>query len=169
MHESEDDLDRLQELLDASYAGAGRHLLSIHTPERRLDARRLVPRLDGVCLLTLATVTTDGRPIAGPVEGVFYRGSFYFGSGSEPIRFRHLSERPAVSAVHLPGEDLAVTVHGQATEIDVAGEVNGGFRRTLLDIYLPRYGPEWERFLEGDVAYARIAAERMFAFATPTE
>src|SRR5690349_6206745 len=33
MHETDADLAELQELLNASYAGAGRHLLSIHTPE----------------------------------------------------------------------------------------------------------------------------------------
>jgi len=167
VHESPDDLARLQALLDASYAAAGPHLLRIHDPERRLDAGHVADRLQGMCLLALATVTADSRPIAGPVDGIFYRGEFYFGSANDSLRFRHLRRRPQVSAVHLPGEHLAITVHGKAVPIDLADTACEGFRRTLLDIYVPRYGPDWESFLEGDVSYARIAAERMFAFAMP--
>jgi hypothetical protein len=34
-----------------------------------------------------------------------------------------------------------------------------------LEIYVPRYGAEWEEFLDSGVAYARIDADRMFTFA----
>ncbi len=88
-------------------------------------------------LLALATVTADGRPLVGPVDGVFYRGAFYFGSSPDSIRFRHLRRRPWVSATHVPGEELAVTVHGRAVPIDVADPEQAGFRRALLDIYVP--------------------------------
>jgi len=78
VHESEEDLARVQPLLDSSYAAASGHLLRIHTPERRLSAHGVAQRLQGMCLLVLATVTADGRPIVGPVDGIFYRGEFYF-------------------------------------------------------------------------------------------
>jgi uncharacterized pyridoxamine 5'-phosphate oxidase family protein len=166
MHESETDIATLQRRLDASYANAGPHLLSIHTPERRLDARQLVGRLRGMCLLALATVTADHRPMVGPVDGIFYRGEFYFGSASDSLRIRHIRQRSEVSAVHVPGEALAVTVHGRAIPVDLRANRTQGFRQTLLDIYVPRYGPKWEQFIEGDITYARIAARRIFAFAT---
>lgn len=165
MHESEEDLARLQHLLDSSYASAGVHLLSIHRPERRLDAARLAQRLAGMCLLALATVTADGRPLVGPVDGIFYHGEFYFGSSTDSVRFRHIRQRPQVSAVHVPGENFAVTVHGTAQPIDLQDPRSSGFRRTLLDVYLPRYGPEWEQFIQEGVTYARIVGQRMFAFA----
>ena len=117
-----------------------------------------------MCLLALATVTADGRPIVGPVDGVLYRGAFFFGSAPDSLRFQHIRQRPQVSATHLPGEELAVTVHGRAVPIDVRAYDGGGFRDTLMEIYLPRYGPEWEGFLESGPVYARIEAERMFAF-----
>ena len=41
MHETADDLARLQALLDRSYESAGRHLRSVITPERRLSAADL--------------------------------------------------------------------------------------------------------------------------------
>lgn len=165
MHESEEDLSDLQALLDRSYAAAGPHLLRIHTPSRRLSARQISERLSGMCLLALATVSAAGRPIVGPVDGILYRGAFHFGSAPDSVRFRHLDARPWVSATHLPGEELAVTVHGRAVAIDVASAEQRGFRETLLEIYVPRYGPEWEReFLDSGPRYARIEAARMFGF-----
>jgi nitroimidazol reductase NimA-like FMN-containing flavoprotein (pyridoxamine 5'-phosphate oxidase superfamily) len=163
LHETPDDLAELQELIDRSYASAGPHMLRIHAPERRLSAEQVAERLTGMTLLALATVTADGRPIVGPVDGIFYRGSFHFGSSPDSVRFRHIDKRPYVSATHLPGEELAVTVHGRALPV----EVEGGFRQVLLDIYVPRYGPEWEtEFLDSGPRYARIEAERMFTYAS---
>jgi Pyridoxamine 5'-phosphate oxidase len=169
MHESPADIEALRELLDRSYATAGAHLLRIHTPDRRLSAEQVVERLTGMCLLTLATVTADGRPIAGPVDGVFYRGAFHFGSSPDSVRFRHIAKRPHISATHLPGEELAITVHGRAVPVDIDADEGAGFRRTLLDIYVPRYGPEWEEFLDSGPRYARIDADRMFTFTAPSE
>jgi hypothetical protein len=167
VHESAADIEAMQALLDRSYAQAGRHLLSIHTPERRLPAEQVADRLTGMCLLVLATVTSDGRPIGGAVDGVFYRGAFHFGSSPDSVRFRHIRSRPHVSATHLPGEELAVTVHGRAVPLDLGAGENAGFRQTLLEVYVPRYGPEWESFLDSGPVYARIEAKRMFAFWMP--
>jgi hypothetical protein len=167
VHETAEDLDALQLLLDRSYEHAGPHLLSIHTPDRRLSAQRVAEQLAGMCLLVLATVTADGRPLVGPVDGIFYRGAFHFGSGQDSVRMRHIRARPQVSATHLPGEHLAVTVHGRATLIDLGDDVHAGFRQTLLDIYAPRFGEDWEEeFLDDEPApvYARIDPDRMFAF-----
>jgi hypothetical protein len=73
-----------------------------------------------------------------------------------------------VSATHLPGEHLAVTVHGRAVAIDLRSEDDARFRQTLLDVYVPRYGTDWVDFLDSGPAYARIDANRMFAFASGT-
>lgn len=167
MRETPADLAALQALLDRSYAAAGRHLRSIHTPERRLSAEQVAERLTGMRLLALATVTDDGRPIVGPVDGVFLRGAFHFGSAPDSLRFRHIRRRPWVSATHLPGEELAVTVHGRAVPVDVQAPEGAELRAALLEIYVPRYGAEWERFLDSGPVYARIEAERMFTFHMP--
>jgi hypothetical protein len=164
VHESDADLAALQTLIDRSYATAGPHLLSIHTADRRLSAERLAARLTGMRLLALATVTADARPLVGPVDGIFYRGAFHFGSAPNSLRFRHIRARPQVSATHLPGEEFAVTVHGRAVPIDLHSDQGGGLRETLLEVYVPRYGEEWVEFLDSGPLYARIDAERMFAF-----
>ena len=126
----------------------------------------LTERLTGMCLLVLGTSTRDGRPINAPVDGIFYRGRFHFGSSYSSLRFRHLRERPAVSATHLPGEHFGVTVHGDAEFIDVDAAEHAEFRRTLLDIYLPRFGDAWQQMLDdGSAWYARINPRRILTFA----
>jgi hypothetical protein len=167
MYETAEDLERLQRLLDDSDARAGHHLGEVITPDRRLGAAQLAEMLTGMRLLTLATVTADGRPITGAVDGIFYRGAFHFGSSPFSVRIRHIRERPAVSACHLPGEHLQVSVHGTAVPIDLDDPDHAGFRQTLLDIYLPRYGPDWEDILSAGAVYARIDASRMFTFWMP--
>ena len=166
MHERPEDLEAMQAVIDASYAHATAHLLGIHEPERRLDAAAVAEQLTGMRLLTLATSTRDGRPITGPVDGIFYRGLFHFGSSPDSVRFRHIRERPDVSATHLPGEHLAVTVHGTAEVVDVAAPEHAEFRQTLVDIYFPRYGDAWLPILEGG-AFAGIRPRRMFTFSMP--
>jgi nitroimidazol reductase NimA-like FMN-containing flavoprotein (pyridoxamine 5'-phosphate oxidase superfamily) len=169
VHETAGDLKALQALIDSSYAAAGPHLLAIHEPQRRLTAEQVSERLTGMCLLSLATVTADCRPIVGPVDGIFFRGAFHFGSAANSVRFRHIRARPQVSATHLPAEELAVTVHGRAVPIDIAAPDHAEFRRTLLEIYVPIYGDGWEEeFLDAvSPQYARIDADRMFTFHMP--
>jgi Pyridoxamine 5'-phosphate oxidase len=165
MHETAEDIRALQELLDRSHAAAGRHLRGIISEERRVGAAELAERLTGMTLLALATVTADGRPLVGPVDGIFYRGAFHFGTAPNAVRWRHILARPHVSATHLPGEEFAVTVHGRAVPLDLKAPEAAGFRQTVLDIYVPRYGPEWEtEFLDAGPVYARIEADKMFTF-----
>ena len=164
MHETTEQLEALQALIDRSYAAAGEHTLRIHTPERRLTAEQVCERLHGMSLLALATVSSAGRPVVGPVDGIFFHGAFHFGSSPDSVRARHIATRPWVSATHLPGEELAVTVHGRAEQVDVR---SGPFRRQLLEIYVPRYGESWADMLESGAMYWRIDAERMFTFSMP--
>ena len=163
MLETPEEMNRLQQLLDESAAGAGAHLRGIITDDRRLTARQLAGRLQGMCLLVVATVTADGRPLAGPVDGYFLHGSFCFSSGRNSVRMRHLAARPAVSASYLPGEQLAVTVHGRAELFDMSDPASAELRQAMLDYYVPRQGPEFETWLDQlDAVGARIAAEKMF-------
>jgi nitroimidazol reductase NimA-like FMN-containing flavoprotein (pyridoxamine 5'-phosphate oxidase superfamily) len=163
VHETEDDLNSVQGLLDRSFELAGTHLLEVITPDRRMPAAEVCDRLTDMRLLALATVTADGRPLVGPVDGIFYRGAFHFSSSPDSVRIRHLRSRPQVSATHLPGESFAVTVHGEAELLDLSSGPHAGLRKVLLDHYVPQYGAEWEAFLDANVC-ARINARRMFVF-----
>jgi general stress protein 26 len=165
MLETPEELDSLQQILDRSAAGAGPHLRDIITDDRRLSAAQLSEKLQGMRLLVVATVTADGRPLAGPVDGYLLHGSFYFSSGRNSVRMRHLRARPAVSATYLPGDELAVTVHGRAELFDVSDPSRGELRQAMLDHYLPLQGPAFETWLDqADALGARIAADKIFTF-----
>ncbi|WP_019878221.1 pyridoxamine 5'-phosphate oxidase family protein [Sporichthya polymorpha] len=160
MYETPEDLAALQELLDRSRAGAGGHLADIFTADRWLDAKALTERLQSMCLLSLATVTADNRPLVGAVDAFFIRGSFCFGSSPTSVRARHIAARPQVSAVHLPGEHLSVTVHGQAHLIGWGTE--DPYAAPLLDALRDKYGAD--NFGEQGAPYWRIEAAKMFVF-----
>jgi general stress protein 26 len=159
LYETPADIRRLQALLDESHASMGEHMRSILTSERRMTAEEVVETLTGMRLLSLATVTATGEPRVGAVDGHFYRGQFWFGSAPESMRFRHIGKRPSVSAVHLAGEELGVTVHGTATLVDV----NAPAQREFRDYCLRLYGDGWYEW-GAPAQYARIDAHRMYTY-----
>jgi Pyridoxamine 5'-phosphate oxidase len=165
MLETPEELDGLQALLNASMASAGPHLRDIISEERRLDAKQLSDRLQGLCLLVLATGTGEGRRLAGPVDGYFLHGTFWFSTGTQSVRMRHLSARPHCSATYLPGEELAVTVHGRAECHPLQDRTCAELRQAMLDWYLPRQGPSFGEWLQNaDAVGARIEPEKIFTF-----
>ena len=164
MHETPAEVAALQDLLDRSYAAGGPHLREIITPERRLSAEEVIEQLTGMRLLSLATSTADGRPIVGPVDGIFLHGAFHFGTSPQSVRWRHIRARPHVSATYLPGEELAITVHGRAVQVSANPEDGAELRGVLRDIYVPRYGEDWLDFIDSGPVYARIDAERMLTY-----
>ncbi len=160
MRESAEEIDRLQAILDESYGRAGAHLRSIITPERRLNAEQVCTELQGMTLLSLATVNSRCEPIVGPVDGMFLRGVFWFGSAENSLRFRHVRARPQVSATHTRGEELVVTVHGRAHEIDKSV----GDYEELKDCFREIYGADWDKSGFWETApYAWIEPRAMFA------
>lgn len=161
MHETDEDLRKLQRLLDDSYAAAGKHLLSIHTPNWRMSAEQISETLTGMVVLNLATVNSKGEPIQGPVDGQFYRGRLYCGSARNSIRARHIAARPQVSVSHVRGEELAVVVHGTAREVDGNSERGKGYREYLVEVY----GQEMTDWEGGEVVHWEIEPRRMFALA----
>jgi uncharacterized pyridoxamine 5'-phosphate oxidase family protein len=161
LYETAEDLADLQRLLDESAAAAGGHLKSIFDEPHRVSAEQLAGLLLGVNVLDVATVTARGEPRVAPVDGLFYRGHWYFGSSPESARFRHLRQRPAVSACHTRGEEFAVIVHGRAIEIDIKDAANAAFVDFLYGVYILLYGTDWPEFMSG-CPYAVIDATRMF-------
>ena len=170
MLETSAELDSLQSLLDASMASAGPHARDIIGEERRLDARQLTERLHGMRLLVLATVTADGRPLTAPVDGYFLHGTFWFSIGTDAVRARHMAARPHVSATHLPGESLAVTVHGSVELFALRSAACAELRQAMLDHYLPRQGPSFAEWMEEVQALgARIAPAKVFTFSMESD
>lgn len=159
MHETPEDLARLQALLDASHAAAGDHLRSIFSDERRVAAAGLPARLGGVQVTHLATVTARGEPRVAPVDGLFYRGWLHVGTAPGAMRARHLRARPQCSASIAHGEEFAVVLHGRAAELDLDAPEHEGLRGYYTEVY----GDGWEAFRQGN-PYWRVEPERLFSF-----
>jgi hypothetical protein len=157
MNESPDEVARLQALLDRTYAAAGEHLRSIHSPQARLDAHALVAAYQGMQVLVVATVSADGRPFTGPVDSFLWRGRLCFGTSPQAVRARHLSRSPEVSATHVRGETLVVTVHGNVVPLDLAG-ADADFAAFTREWY----GTGWDEWDEHPVAWA-IEPRRLYA------
>ena len=158
MYETKDDLEWLQSVIDRSHRGATAHLRAIWTDECKIPASELPALLDGVQLLALATVNASGEPRVGPVDGLFFRGRFWFGSAAHAARFVHLRARPQVSATHVRGEHFAIAVHGRADTIDTSDPANAEFVAYCREVY-----PHWDVFGPGN-PYASIEPTKMFTF-----
>jgi Pyridoxamine 5'-phosphate oxidase len=169
MNESEAELDRLQELLDASLAKATEHLRSIIKPgERTLTARQLVTVITGMCTLSIATVTSAGEPRVSGIDGHFLNGAWVLGTGRGSAKARHLAVRPAVSVAHMRGEELGVFTHGHVEELNPqTGEADPHWP-SILD-YLRRHYDS-DPLSWGDVVYYRLRPSWMVVFAAdPTK
>jgi Pyridoxamine 5'-phosphate oxidase len=163
VHETAADLLALQQLLDDSFARAGRHLRSIWGPETRLSAGEVSAELAGIQVLDLATVTPRGEPRVAPVDGLFFRGRFWFGSAEDSARFANIRSNPAVSGAVTRGvETFLVIVHGRAVEIDPLGPDAGGFAAYPRELY----DFDWDS-MHSASPYARIDARTMLAFKRP--
>ena len=155
MYETPEDLDRLQQLLDASHARSTEHLRAIIRDERVLSARDLVALLTGMKVITVATVTAHGEPRISAVDGHFLHGTWSFSTSGTAAKARHMRDRPSVSVAHVDNEALGVFSHGRVEEL---AEDDADHAETLDhwtrhygssplswgdDIRLYRYRPEW--------------------------
>jgi uncharacterized pyridoxamine 5'-phosphate oxidase family protein len=135
MYETDDDVRRLQQLLDRTLERANPHLTSIVKPERRLTAKQVVRYLQGIKHVAFATVNAKGEPRVAPLDGVFVRGRFTVSTGSRAARLRHLRANPACSAVHMDGDTVGIAVHGCATILEEGDAEAAGLDRVWTEIY----------------------------------
>lgn len=127
MYETPAEIDRLQSLLDASHSRSTAHLRSIVAGSHHLaSARDLLPRLDGMCVLSLATVTARGEPRVSAVDGHFLHGAWTFGTDGRSAKARHLSARPSASVAFIDGERLGFFTHGIVERLDESDDAFEG-------------------------------------------
>jgi general stress protein 26 len=118
MHETAEEIDALQQLLDRSASRAGPQLTGIVTAERRLTARQVLAELIGMKVLVVATVTASGEPRTSAVDGHFLHGRWLFGTDARAHKARQMKANPAVSATYVDDERVAVFTHGYVDYID---------------------------------------------------
>lgn len=157
MRETAQELRRLQDLLDASFARASEHLVAIMSGPRRLSAERLVAELPSPAVLNIATVTAHGEPRLSAVDGHFIHGHWYFTTDAGSVKIRQLRARPAISASFTPRDGFGVFCHGRAVLLD------GAERQMLHAHFVATYGQDPDEW--GEIAYVRVYADWLTAFA----
>jgi uncharacterized pyridoxamine 5'-phosphate oxidase family protein len=160
MFESDDDIERLQVLLDRTLARANPHLLGIVKPERRLNARQVVRYLQGTKHVAFATVNARGEPRVAPLDGVFIGARFTVSTGGQAARLAHLRANPACSAAHMDGDTVGIVAHGHAS---IIGRDDDGVDE-IEPVWRDIYGSspfEWG----AGVVFMRIEATSMWAYA----
>lgn len=164
MQETPEQIQALQALIDRSFAGAGDHLQSIITPDKRLSARQVVTMLQGTKHVAFATVSSRGEPYVSPLDGLFLWGRFYASTDGSSVRARHLKRNKAVSLTHFNGDQYAITVHGDATVLE-KGDAEAG---AIDEVWQQLYGMSAFDLAE-HVIFVRVDARRMFTFAGSPE
>ena len=118
MHETREDFQHLQALLDRSIEQAGTFLRqSFQMPAHCLSARQVVHFWQGVQTIAFATVTSKGEPRVAPIGAWLFRARFYIPTVATAVRSKHVMHHPAISFTYYQGNDLAIIVHGDATII----------------------------------------------------
>lgn len=120
MYETAEERQHLQEMMERSRSAATDHLQEIVTPDHSLSAEALLPRLEGMKVLSLATVTRRGEPRVSAVDGHFIHGAWTFGTDGRSAKARHLAHRPSVSAAYIDGERLGFFTHGIVEPLDAS-------------------------------------------------
>jgi hypothetical protein len=162
VHETADDLNQLQALLDDSAASASPFLrVSFEIPDHSLSAAQLASHLTGSLTVALATVTAKGEPRVAPINALFYRGSFHIPTVAQAARARHLAKRPGASLTYYEGNELAVIVHGRATVIPL-----GTPTFAELDELQIAAGQQSPRDWHGDAIYLKIEPTTMYTYAS---
>lgn len=163
LKESPEDIERMQRVLDESYANAGSHLRGIATPERLLSAQDVIRLMgDAQRQFAMATVTAAGEPRVAPIDGFLLKGRFYVYTDEASVRARHLRKRPGISIALIHGDDYAVYAHGTAE---------------LINRHHPRFSEldtEIRRIYESSISdwsehsvFIGVDATRMFTYAAP--
>jgi hypothetical protein len=164
MHETPEELARLQDLLDRSSTRAGAFLRqAFRLPHHSLSATQLVQRLTGVRPVALATVSARGAPRVAPVSALFWHGQFAIPTVATAARTRHVRAQPAVSLTYFEGSEFAVIVHGRAVVVGAGEETF-----TVLDKLMQELG---ERSVQvwGAGIYLRIEAETIYTYTSQPE
>jgi general stress protein 26 len=155
MYETDDEIERLQALLDASHARSTEHLRAIIRDERVLSARDLVALLTGMKVVSVATVTARGEPRISAMDGHFLHGTWSFSTSGTAAKARHMEARPSVSVAHVDNEELGVFSHGRVTRLrpedadhdETLDHWTRHYGSSPLswgdDVRLYRYAPSW--------------------------
>lgn len=161
MHETAEEIEELQSLLDRSLRGSGKHLRSIIEAGNRTPTADVVCRqLEGMNVLIVATVGVDGRPRTSAVDGHFLHGRWVFTTSGDAVKCRDLRRDPAVSASYVDHERFALFTHGDAEFLE-PGQSDYDVVEAHLTAHYGSSPSSWGP----SIAYIRIAPRWSVAYA----
>ena len=159
MRETQEDIERLQALLDHSIERAGAFLQrSFQMPEHSLTAQELIDYWQGAQTVAVATVTTKGEPRIAPIGSLLYHGEIYLPTVATAARTRHVMKRPAISLTLFRENELAIIVHGDAAIISPDHEDFETLESILYETTHTKAG-EW-----GEGVYLHIRAQAIYTY-----
>jgi hypothetical protein len=160
--ETKAELAELKRLLDASFDRSGEQLRTVFNANHRLTASQL-SGFQGVRLMAVATVNSNGEPRAAPRSAAFLHGKFCLAANTESVMVRRLANKPVLGITYFENH-LLIVGHGTATP----------FRRESSGFEALR--PEWEKAfrggahaLDGIDILIRVDAANLLAFANRPE
>ena len=148
-------IDELQEVLDASAAGASR--LSKSLFKHRPLAAEVVARVNRVRGMTVTTTLADGSPHAVVVIAAAYDGDIFFTASPGSALLRHLRRDPRMAFTVTDGSH-AVMGRGHAELVGRSLERPELIARLAAANRTGRFTPEgWDGFIY------RVVLDRIFA------
>ena len=102
----------------------------------------------------LAAASTQGKPQAAPVWGIWVEEQFYFSTAARSRKARNLAANPQL-VVHLESGDEVVILEGQVEEVAA-----GAWFDHLDQVYYAKYNVH----LTAQNPVYRLAAEKVFAW-----
>lgn len=158
MFETKAELAALQGLLDESFERAGEQLSLVWGAGNRLTARQLAG-FQGVRLVAVATVNSQGEPRAAPRSAAFLHGKFYLAANTESVMVKRLSNNPLLGMTYFENR-LLIVAHGTAAPFrrGTSGyeELSAGWVKAFKGGL---------RSLDGTDILIRVDAKNMLAYA----
>jgi len=164
MYETDEEIARLQRLLNDSMSKAGSHVRSIFSPDHWLSARQVCGFMQGVKQVSVATVNSKEEPRVAPVDSVLFHGKFFISTDMRSFRARHLQKNPHMSLTYFESADPVIIASGKA---DFVNKDDPDFA-SLDSEWVKTYGQSILK-LSDMVVFIRLNALTMLAYSLHPE
>ena len=158
MFETAEELESLQDLLDASFEKSTERGVAIYGPNQRLSAPQLAG-FRGVRLVAVASVNRRGQPRVAPRAAAFLHGRFYLAANSRSVTVQRLRVNPEMAVSYFENHFLLMG-HGTMTFLEKGGT---GFK-ALQQEWVKAFNGGRDA-LKGEDLLLRVDASHLVAFA----
>lgn len=126
MYESEEDIARLENIIQKTAKNAGSYLRdsAINMEKYSASAKKLTKFLGSNQTIVLATTNSKGHPKVALITSLFYKGHFYLPTVNRALRTRHIKKNNNISLAYFSNfKGLDITGHGTAEILQSSNEL----------------------------------------------